>query len=224
MSAPIVVFDLDGTLVDTAPDLIATLNAILVREGVPALPYAEARTLIGGGAKALLERGLAVRGQRVPQAETDRLFADFLAHYAEHIADRSKPFPGVERALDDLAAGGVHLAVCTNKLEGLSIKLLRALDLARHFRAICGQDTFGVQKPDPTVLSRTIKAAGGDGGRAVMVGDSATDVATARAAGVPIVAVNFGYTERPIEEFRPDRIIGHFSELTPAIADFIASR
>jgi phosphoglycolate phosphatase len=224
MSSPIVVFDLDGTLVDTAPDLIATLNTILAREGVPALPYAEARTLIGGGAKALLERGLAVRGQRALQTAVDRLFADFLAHYAEHIADRSKPFPGVERALDDLADAGVVLAVCTNKLEGLSIKLLRALGLAERFRAICGQDTFGVQKPDPTVLSRTIKAAGGDGDRAVMVGDSATDVLTARAAGVPIVAVNFGYSERPIEEFRPDRIIGHFNELTPTVAEFIASR
>lgn len=224
MPDPIVVFDLDGTLIDTAPDLIATLNAILAREGLPALPYGEARMLIGNGAKAMLSRGLAVRAHEVPPAELDRLFADFIAHYSAHIADHSQPFPGLIDALDVLEAAGFRLAVCTNKLEGLSINLLRALRLAGRFKAICGQDTFGIQKPDPIVLKRTIIAAGGDPERAVMVGDSATDVLTARGAGVPVVAVNFGYSERPIEEFRPDRIIGHFNELAPTIAKIVEAR
>jgi phosphoglycolate phosphatase len=223
MPAPIVVFDLDGTLIDTAPDLVATLNAILAREGLPALPYSEARTLIGNGAKAMLARGFAVRAREVPPVELDRLFADFIDHYSAHVADHSQPFPGLVDALDVLEAAGFRLAVCTNKLEGLSIKLLQTLRLAGRFKAICGQDTFGVQKPDPIVLKRTIASAGGDPKRAVMVGDSATDVLTARGAGVPVVAVNFGYTARPIGEFRPDRVIGHFNELAPAIAEIIGT-
>ncbi len=122
------------------------------------------------------------------------------AYYAAHIADKSQPFPGLDAALDRLAARGCRFAVCTNKLEGLSRLLLDALGLTRRFAAICGQDTFGVQKPDPEILRRTIRAAGGDLRRAVMVGDSGTDIATARAAGVPVVAVDFGYSETPIKE------------------------
>ncbi len=223
MPAPIAVFDLDGTLVDTAPDLIDTLNFILRREGLTPVAYDEARTMIGGGARAMLERGLGARGEPVPAGEHERLFADFIAHYSAHIADRSRPFPGVEDALEALAQSGFVLAVCTNKLEWLSRKLLDTLRLTDRFAAICGQDTFGVQKPNPLVWRKTIAAAQGDAARAVMIGDSGTDVALARAAGVPVIAVDFGYTERPIETFRPDRTISHFDRLVPAIHDVIAS-
>jgi phosphoglycolate phosphatase len=220
MSEPIVVFDLDGTLVDTAPDLVDTLNFILAREGLPLLPYDEARTLIGGGAKSMLARGLAADGRKPSTEDLERTFAEFIDHYSAHIADRSRPFPGLEATLDRLAADRFHLAVCTNKLELLSVKLLSALGLAGRFSAICGQDTFGVQKPDPAILRKTIAAAGGRTDAAVMIGDSETDVRTARAAGIPIIAVDFGYTPRPVAEFNPDRVISHFNDLPEAIAEF----
>jgi phosphoglycolate phosphatase len=218
MQQPLIVFDLDGTLVDTAPDLIETLNVVFAREGLPPVPYDQARTLIGGGAKVMIARGLEAEGRKVVPTQQDKLFADFIDHYAAHIADRSQPFPGLEDALDRLAAEGFRLAVCTNKLEALSVKLLDALQLSRRFAAICGQDTFGIQKPDPEMLRRTIAAAGGTIDTAIMVGDSETDIRTARAAGIPVIAVDFGYTPRPVAEFRPDRIISHFNHLRDAIA------
>ena len=216
-----IVFDLDGTLVDTAPDLIGTLNVIFAREGLKPVPYESARNLIGGGARVMIQRGLDAEGRAAAPAVLERMFADFIAYYSAHIADRSQPFPGLERTLDALAANDCILAVCTNKLEGLSRQLLDALKLSKRFAAICGQDTFGVQKPDPEILRRTIIAAGGRLERAVMVGDSLTDVRTARAAGVPIVAVTFGYTDRPVSEFAPDRIIERFDELPAAIEGLI---
>jgi phosphoglycolate phosphatase len=218
MAAPLLVFDLDGTLIDTAPDLIDTLNAVFAREGLPAIPYAKARKLIGGGARAMIVRGIEAEGRVLNPMQVERLFKDFIAYYAEHIADRSRPFPGLLEALDELASRGHHFAVCTNKLEELSVLLLRQLDLLNRFAVICGQDTFGIQKPDPDVLRRTIAAAGGQPDRAIMIGDSETDIRTAKAAGVPIVAVDFGYTEIPIAEFQPDRVISHFAELPRTVA------
>ena len=218
MSAPLLVFDLDGTLIDTAPDLIDALNVVFAREGLPAVPYATARRLIGGGARAMIMRGLEAEGRVLNPIQVERLFKDFIAHYAEHIADRSRPFPGLLEALDELATRGHRFAVCTNKLEGLSVLLLRQLDLIGRFAVICGQDTFGIQKPDPGILHRTIAAAGGQPDRAIMVGDSETDIRTAKAAGVPIVAVDFGYTETPVAEFQPDRVISHFAQLPQTVA------
>jgi phosphoglycolate phosphatase len=217
-----IVFDLDGTLIDTAPDLIDTLNHILANHQLPELPFAIARPLIGGGAKALIERGLSAAGRTCSTAEVDRLYGDFIEHYAAHIADRSQPFPHLETTLDRLAANGHRLAVCTNKLEWLAVRLLKTLRLAQHFNAICGQDTFGVQKPDPQVLRLTVLRVGGELKRAVMIGDSGTDVRTARAAQVPIIAVDFGYTEVPISTLQPDRIIGSYVALPEAIQTVFA--
>ena len=218
MPAPLLVFDLDGTLVDTAPDLVDTLNVVFAREGLPAVPYDSARAMIGGGAKAMLLRGLEADGRAATPALMDRLFAEYIAHYTDHIAVRSRPFPGLIEALDALAASGHRFAVCTNKLERLSVRLLRALGLADRFVAICGQDTFGMQKPDPEVLRRTIAAAGGLPGQAVMIGDSATDIRTAQAAAIPVIAVDFGYSEEPVAEYGPDRVISHFAQLPAQIA------
>jgi phosphoglycolate phosphatase len=217
MAALTVVFDLDGTLVDTAPDLIETLNLVFTRDGLPPMDYAAARNMIGGGARRMIESALKYEGRVLADGAVDRMFGDFITRYAAHIADRSQPFPGLDAALDRLAKRGCRFAVCTNKLEGLSRLLLEALGLAPRFAAICGQDTFGMQKPDPEILRRTIQAAGGALQRAVMVGDSGTDIATARAAGVPIVAVDFGYSEAPIRDLRPDRLISHFDELADAV-------
>jgi phosphoglycolate phosphatase len=214
-----IVFDLDGTLIDTAPDLIATLNAVFASEQLPAVAYETARPLIGGGARGLIERALAAEGRASAAVDVDRLYGEFVAHYAEHIADRSRPFPQLESALDHLAAAGHRLAVCTNKLEWLSLRLLRALRLADRFAAVCGQDTFGVQKPDPEILRRTVLQAGGDPTRAIMVGDSVTDIRTARAAAIPIVAVDFGYTDVPIASLDPDHVISSFTQLPTVISN-----
>jgi len=217
MAVLTVVFDLDGTLVDTAPDLIETLNVVFTRDGLPPLDYAAARDMIGGGARRMIENALKLQGRVLADSAVDRMFADFITRYAAHIADRSQPFPGLDAALDRLAPRGCQFAVCTNKLESLSRLLLEALGLSRRFAAICGQDTFGMQKPDPEILRRTIRAAGGALQRAVMVGDSGTDIATARAAGVPVVAVDFGYSETPVRELGPDRVISHFDQLADAV-------
>ena len=166
----------------------------------------------------MITRGIAAEGIVLAPTKLEQLFADFIAHYAEHVADRSRPFPGLIEALDSLASDGYRFAVCTNKLERLSVLLLKQLRLADRFAAICGQDTFGMQKPDPEILRRTVAAAGGSVTQAVMIGDSATDIRTARAAGIPVVAVDFGYSERPVSEFEPNCIISHFAQLPSAIA------
>jgi phosphoglycolate phosphatase len=216
-----IIFDLDGTLVDTAPDLIDALNFILGGEGLPRVRYDKARALIGYGARSMLERSLVAVGR--PAAEIDQLYQHFVAYYADHVADRSRPFPGVEVALDVLAARGFSFAVCTNKLERLSVRLLESLGLAGRFAAICGQDTFAVQKPHPEALLGTLRRAGGNLDRAVMVGDSPIDIATARAALMPVVAVDFGYADAPVKDCAPDKIISHYSDLPDAIEQLIKS-
>jgi phosphoglycolate phosphatase len=218
-----VVFDLDGTLVDTAPDLVATLNHVLVCEGLPPVVYEDARNMVGGGARVMVERGLKAAGRTPAAAEVDRMVRDFIAYYADHIAETSRPFPGVETVLDCLADRGCRLAVCTNKLEWLSLRLLDALGLTARFQAICGADTFGVPKPDPTVLLSTIARAGGDSGRAIMIGDSITDITTARKAGIPVIAVDFGYTEAPVAELNPDRVVSAFGDLPEAIFQMLST-
>ena len=221
MAAPTIVFDLDGTLVDTAPDLVDTLNAVLARHDVPPASFTEARAMIGAGVKPLLQRALASKDIHPSATELEALYAEYLELYAEHIADRSQPFPGLTGALDALARQGFRLAVCTNKLEWLSLRLLAALGLATRFAAICGQDTFAMRKPDPDMLRLTILRAGGDAAHAVMVGDSMTDVATARAANIPVIAVDFGYTEIPPSELGADRLISHFDALPDAVRELL---
>ena len=224
MPAQTIVFDLDGTLIDTAPDLVDTLNVVFAREGLPPVPYDTARNLIGGGARAMIARGIAAEGRVFEPAKLEQMFVDFIAHYTTNIARRSRPFPGLIDALDALAGSGYRFAVCTNKLERLSVLLLEELKIASRFEAICGQDTFGIQKPDPEVLRRTIAAAGGSPQRAIMIGDSATDIHTARAAGIPVIAVDFGYSERPVAEFGPDRIISHFAQLPASVAAIFSAQ
>ncbi len=214
---PLIVFDLDGTLVDTAPDLISALNWVLAREGLPPVPLQTARKMIGQGARRLIERGLELEGREMGMAEVTRLTTDFIDHYAEHIADASRPFPGLIEALDELEAAGYRFAVCTNKLEWLSKLLLDQLGLTPRFQAICGADTFGVSKPDPVILQQTVARAGGKMAAVVMVGDAGPDIGVARRAGVPVIGVEFGYTEVPIAELKPDLLIGHFRDLPGAV-------
>jgi phosphoglycolate phosphatase len=222
-ASPVLIFDLDGTLAETAGDLIGTLNRILARENLGALPLASARGLLGAGARALIARGFLQAGRSLPPEKLQQLFLDFLDHYNAHIADNSWLFPGVPAALDWAAGAGYKLAVCTNKLERSSHLLLGALGVADRFAFVCGQDTFGVAKPDPTPLLETIARVGGDPSRSIMVGDSRTDIDTARAAQVPVIAVDFGYTDVPIGELNPDRVISHFDEFPAAVASIHAA-
>jgi phosphoglycolate phosphatase len=218
MTSPLtLVFDLDGTLVDTAPDLIGALNFVLDREGLPPVPLHAARNMIGAGARKLIERGLEVEGRAASLRDITRLTADFIDYYAAHIADTSRPFEGLEAALDDLSARGYRFAVCTNKLEWLSKLLLDRLELSGRFSAICGADTFGVSKPDPAILQQTIARAGGQVSAAIMVGDAGPDVGVARRAGIPVIGVEFGYTDVPIADLKPDRLIGHMKDLPAAV-------
>jgi phosphoglycolate phosphatase len=224
MSSPhTIVFDLDGTLVDTAPDLINALNHVLHREGLPPVPMRTARTMIGAGARKLIERGLEAEGRTVSVGDMDRLTADFIGFYADNIAVESRPFEGLETSLDHLASAGHALAVCTNKLEWLSKRLLDQLGLSGRFVAICGADTFGVQKPDPTILRETVARAGGKLAASIMVGDAGTDVGVARRAGVPVIGVSFGYNDVPIAELKPDRLIHHMRDLPAAASSLMAA-
>lgn len=217
-SHPVVAFDLDGTLVDTAPDLLNALDAILAGHGLPQVERAHARNMIGGGAKLLIQRALTSAGVPFSEAELSELNQQFVAHYAAHIADESRPFPGLLPALDRLADAGARLCVCTNKLERLARELLDALDLTGRFAVVTGGDTYARPKPDPLPLSATIAAAGGAPARAIMVGDSITDIRAARATGVPVIAVSFGYTEMPAAELGADALIHHYDELARAVA------
>ena len=215
--SPTIVFDLDGTLVDTAPDLISALNFVLDREGLPPILLTEARSMIGAGVRKLIERGLEAEGRAIAVKEVDRMTADFIDYYASHIAVASRPFEGLERALDDLTGKGCRLAVCTNKLEWLSKRLLDELGLSPRFAAICGADTFGVAKPDPTILKQTVARAGGELSSTIMVGDAGTDIGVARRAGVPVIGVSYGYTDVPIVELKPDVLIHHMRDLPAAV-------
>jgi len=219
--APTIVFDLDGTLADTAPDLVATLNTLLLHGNLPPQRIETARPFVGAGARALIERGFAAAGNPLDEARLSELLGEFLALYEARIADETRLFPGAERSLDRFQDAGFRLAVCTNKTERLAQLLLGRLGVADRFSAICGRETFAHMKPDGRALLSTIERAEGDPARAVMVGDSQTDVAAARNAGAPVVAVDFGYSDPPVATFRPDRLISHFDELWDAATDLL---
>jgi phosphoglycolate phosphatase len=213
-----IVFDLDGTLVETAPDLAGALNHTLGAAGLPAVSVETVRHMIGDGARMLLKRGVAEAGRELDEAELERWFEALLEHYWHHVADQSLPFPGVTRQLARFRDAGLKLAVCTNKPIRLTEKLLELLDLAQHFDAVLGGDSLAVRKPDPEHILGTLRAIGSRPERAVMIGDSANDVAAARNAGLPVVVVSFGYTAVAPAELGADAVIDHFDELAEALA------
>jgi phosphoglycolate phosphatase len=209
-----VAFDLDGTLADTAPDLAAALNHALTALGRKAVPVESVRHLIGHGARALLRRGLAATGE-ASEDLVEQGFPIFIDYYAANICAGTRAYPELEAALDALAARGVALAICTNKQEDLTRLLIGALGWRDRFQAMVGGDTLPVRKPDPAPLHEAIARAGG--GRAVFVGDSITDADTAKAAGLPFVAVSFGFSDRPVEQLGADAVIDGYAELVSAL-------
>lgn len=213
-----VIFDLDGTLADTAPDLLAALNHVLADLTDEFLTLDHARNMVGQGALALIEEGLAHLDIRRDSVDIDRLFEKFLSFYFENVSVNSTLFPGLDTLLPRYRSEGTRLGVCTNKLEKPSRKLLGDLGVHDHFHTIVGRDTFTTQKPDPRTLVQTIEQAGGMPDHSVFLGDSITDVKTAKAADIPCILVSFGYTVEPVTSLGGDLIIDHFDELDAAIA------
>jgi phosphoglycolate phosphatase len=218
MHKPTLVFDLDGTLVDTAPDLVAATNHALADLGLAPVPDTTLRASIGQGARYMIVQGLQQTGLTLPEPDVDRLLELFLAYYEANIANTSRPFDGAMEALEELRRAGHPLVVCTNKREDLSRRLLDALGMTGLFAALAGRDTFTVYKPHPDHLRKVVLLSGGDPARSIMIGDTSIDIATARAASVPVIACSFGYPDMPAGELAADRTIGHFGELASAVA------
>lgn len=215
MPAPTVVFDLDGTLIDTAPDLVASLNHTISAHGLEPVTYEDLTHLVGHGARAMIERAFRLRGHPLEDGELPPMMDRFIAHYLAGMPGESRPYPGLTASLDRLRDAGMVLAVCTNKMESLARPLIEGLNLSSYFAAITGGDTFPVRKPDPAHLTGTVERAGGDLRRTVMVGDSLNDLKVAVNAGVPSIGVPFGYSDVPIQTLNPTVLINHFDELTP---------
>ena len=212
-----IAFDLDGTLVETAPDLIGTLNRMLAARDIPQMPVEAAQHLVGHGALALLRHGFQEAGAAWDEAEAPALLQIFLDDYLEHIADHSRPYDGVVDALDRLAERGALLCVATNKRTDLSVALIEALDMTRHFALVCGPDLVSARKPDGAHIREAVQKAGGDPARTIMVGDGAPDVQAAKSAGVPCIVVTFGYTPIPAAELGGDVLIDSFEDIEEAI-------
>lgn len=224
MTSPLVVFDLDGTLIDTAPDLVASLNHTIAALDLAPVSYEDLTHLVGHGAQAMIESACKLRGHPLKPEALPPLLERLIAFYTDTMPGDSKPFPGVIAAMDGMKAKGFRLAICTNKMESLALVLLARLKLTHYFDAITGGDTFAVRKPDPQHLIGTVERAGARLKRTVMIGDSLNDMLVARNAGVPSIAVPFGYSNVPVETLGPSHIIAHFDELTPELVEGLLAR
>ena len=210
----VVGFDLDGTLLDTSGDLAAAVNHALSSAGRATLAVDAIRPMIGGGARHMLAQGMRATGG-CGEAELDVLQQRLLAYYESHIAVHTRPFPGAIEAIDALTAGGVTVGVMTNKVERLARAVLEQLGLLDRFAAVVGGDTVGRGKPAPEPILEMVHRCGG--GRAAFVGDTIYDVQGAHNAGLPAVAVSFGFLSQPVEDLAADAVIDHFDQLIPAL-------
>ncbi len=217
LEAECVIFDLDGTLVDTAPDLLETLNVLMASLGRRKLELEEVRHAVGGGAKALIRNGAMLTGEALDEDEIERLFGQYLDHYSANIAVKTRPFPGAREVLDTLKAAGVKMAVCTNKLESLTREVLEALNLTAYFDVIIASDTLGTMKPDPAGVFEILRRCGASPEKTLYIGDSKTDLEAARGAGVAIVLVDFGYTLVPARQLGADAVISDLREVLDAL-------
>ncbi len=218
-----VVFDLDGTIANTAPDLIDAANAALLAHGFDRAEAKAIKTGVGYGTKAMLRAALVSMGREADDSLMQAMADELVRHYEANICKKTYLFAGFTGARRTLRDAGAKLALCTNKNEVLALKLLDELRLLHVFDAIAGRDTFAFHKPDPRHITEVIRLAGGDPARAVMVGDSETDVAAAQAAGIPVVAVRFGYASVPVEDLGATAIIDHFRELPSVVQRLAAS-
>jgi phosphoglycolate phosphatase len=217
-----VAFDLDGTLVDTAQDLIGALNRVMDDEGLPRVSERQVGSLVGFGARALVERGLELAGLKFDTAGVDRLFDRFIVAYRRDIARHSRPYPGCAETLQALSGAGALLVICTNKRSDLAEELLRALGLDRRFAAVVGPDRVTARKPDPAHVLEAIAAAGGRADRAILVGDSIHDTKAARAARVACIAVSHGYADRPTAALGADAVVDRLADIPPTLLRLLA--
>jgi len=224
LDKPAILFDLDGTLVETAPDLIGTLNHLLAQENCPPAPAPVIRSMISLGARAMLVKGFELAQKPQTEPQYDALTKRFIDHYSKHIAIHSHPFPGIIKALDQLLKRGHPLGVCTNKPESLSKRLLEQLAMDHYFSAVIGIDTLPFKKPHPGHVLGTIEAIGGASNHAIMIGDSEVDITAAQAANIPVIAVDFGYSPEPVANFHPDAIVSHYDDLLVTIDSFFSQR
>ncbi len=211
------VFDLDGTLVDSAPDLADALDLLLTEQGAPPLGLEVGRSLIGHGISNLVAKGLERSGLKLDGSELERRIKRFHEIYAANLSRKTVAYPGVKEGLAQFQEQGFRLAVCTNKLERYSRQILDDLKLAHHFDQVAGPDTFGIAKPDPRHLLMTIGSLDGSGKPALMIGDSEVDVALAKAAGIPVIAVTYGYAKSPLEALAPDALVDRFDQLPQSV-------
>jgi phosphoglycolate phosphatase len=216
-----IVFDLDGTMIDTAPDLIHATNHTLQLNGLKPVEGRVVQPSVGYGARAMIRTAMESQGRPSSEDELTRMTEEFVAYYAENLLVDSRPFPGLIDAMDALHNDGALLAVCTNKREALAKKLLAGLEIAGRFAAIAGRDTFPKCKPDPAHVLETIRLAGGNAKHAAMIGDSSADSLSAQGAGVPFIGVSFGYGESPIEVLKPDAVIHSLADLHLALRDLL---
>jgi phosphoglycolate phosphatase len=210
----IVGFDLDGTLLDTSGDLAAAVNYAIATDGRPPFPVDAIRPFVGKGAKVMLERALTASGGYDDDLLA-RMLPILLDYYEQNLAIHSVPYPGLMEAMTALEQAGVKLAICTNKAERFTIPLLHQIGLSDRFASVVGGDTVGVAKPDPAPIHEMIARAGG--GRTVFLGDTINDIAGARNARIPSIAVSFGFLDGPVEELEADAVIHHFDELVPLL-------
>ncbi|MGE6743964.1 HAD family hydrolase [Allorhizobium pseudoryzae] len=218
---PLVVFDLDGTMINTAPDLIDSLNDTIALRDLTPVTFDDLTHLVGQGARVMIRRAFKLREVPIDDTELEQLLAHFLEHYLAHMPGKSAVYDGLAECFDRLEAAGMQLAVCTNKLEQLALPLLDRMQLTPRFAAITGGDTFAVRKPDARHLLGTIERAGGDPTRSILIGDSVNDIMAAKNAKVGSVGVTFGYSDVPIAELQPTRIIDHFRQLTPELVEAV---
>jgi len=221
---PALVFDLDGTLVDTAPDLLGALNVILAGEGRRPVNLIDLRTLVGFGARTLLAEAFKMTGGPADPARLEDLREAFIAHYRDHIADDSRPFPGVVETLEAFKAEGTRMGVLTNKPQELSDLLILKLGLGEYFGAIFGQGRKPYTKPDARIFPDVVEVLGGPGAGALMIGDSVTDVQTARNAGAPVILVPYGYTPEPASTLGADTVVDRFADIPAAVRRLMGGR
>ena len=224
MTAPLVIFDLDGTLIDTAPDLIDSLNHTIMKSGLEPVTFEDLTHLVGQGGRVMIRRAFALRKTPIDEATTDLLFAEFINHYRDHLPGKSRLYPGIMDCLERLAGAGMQMAICTNKIEQLAYPLVERLRLKSWFPTMTGGDTFPVRKPDARHILGTIEMAGADPAASIMVGDSVNDILAARNAGIPSIAVDFGYSDVPVAALDPDHVISSFDQLTTELVDGLLSR
>jgi phosphoglycolate phosphatase len=224
LTSPLIIFDLDGTLIDTAPDLIDSLNHTIAAADLAPVTYDDLTHLVGQGVRVMISRAFDLRQTSLDEPTAERLFERFMTHYGSHMPGKSLPYPGALDCMDRLSKAGMGLAICTNKPEELALLLLRKLGIADRFDAITGGNTFEVRKPDARHILGTIELAGADPAASIMVGDSINDILAARNAGIPSIAIPFGYSDVPVETLGPAHVIAGYDELTADLVGQLLAR